>query len=127
MLSPAGPVRDEPQSMPDHVTFPARAGTAVAYDNSNRIWHNAFPNTSGQDRRCLICSYGPYGTSQSGQVVANARRLYMAGKVGADQPMLRQLLGWRLGLGEVRLQRAGASRAPSDPRQSMRSAGAVWR
>ena len=99
MLSPAGPVRDDPHSMPDHVTFPARAGTAVAYDN--RIWHNAFPNTSGQDRRCLICSYGPYGTSQSGQVVANARRLYAAGKLGADQPMLRQLLGWRLGLGEV--------------------------
>ena len=109
--------------MPNHITFPAAAGTSVAYDN--RIWvsqaplwsrllgfskgvsessdaqHNAFPNTSSEDRRCLICSYGPYGTSQSGQVIANARRLHAAGKLGEDQPMLRQLLGWRLGLGAV--------------------------
>ena len=85
--------------MPNHVTFPAKAGTAVAYDN--RIWHNAFPNTSVKDRRCLICSYGRYGTGQSGQVIANARRLYAAGKLGHSQPMLRQLLGWRLGLGVV--------------------------
>jgi hypothetical protein len=113
------------------VTFPAEAGTSVAYDN--RIWHNAMPNTSSEDRRCLICSCacpplppppparratppvqhraaergaaasadGPYGTGQSGQVVSNAKRLYAAGRLGTDQPKLRQLLGFRLGLAEI--------------------------
>lgn len=99
MLAPAGSVRENPHLMPNHVTFPAKAGTSVAYDN--RIWHNAFPNTSGKDRRCLICSYGRYGTGQSGQVIANAWWLHAAGKLGHSQPMLRQLLGWRLGLGVV--------------------------
>jgi len=60
------------------------------------------PNTGGiSDRRCLICSYGAFGTSQSGQVVANAKRLHAAGKLGEDRPVLRQLLGWRLGLAAI--------------------------
>ena len=29
---------EDPRLMPNHITFPCRAGTAVAYDN--RIWHN---------------------------------------------------------------------------------------
>ena len=73
-----------------------KAGTAVMYDN--RIFHNALPNTSGADRCALICSYQPYGRSQSGQVVANAQRLLEAGRLGEDRKVLRQLLGWRLGL-----------------------------
>lgn len=99
MLAPAPEIPGDPHSMRNHVTFPCRAGTAVAYDN--RIWHNAMPNTSGVDRRCLITSYKRYGTGQSGQVIANAKRLLAAGKLGEDQPGLRQMLGWRIGLGEV--------------------------
>ena len=87
-------------AMPHHVSFPLMAGTAIAYDN--RIWHNALPNTTRHDRCCLICSYKPYGTMmQSGQVIANAKRLHTVGKLGPTEPLLRQLLGWRLGLGEV--------------------------
>ena len=60
----------------------------------------ALPNTSGHDRCCLITSYQPYGRSQSGQVVANAQRLLAAGKLdGDDKEKLRQLIGWRLGIG----------------------------
>eukprot|EP01050_Picozoa_sp_SAG11_P015821 SAG11_NODE_2092_length_3841_cov_2.213789_6_plen_400_part_00 len=81
---------------PSFIKFPCKAGTSVMYDN--RIFHNALPNTSGYDRCCLITSYQPFGRSQSGQVVANAERLLAAGRLGEDRPMLRQLLGWRLGL-----------------------------
>ena len=55
---------------------------------------------SGSDRCALITSYQPYGRSQSGQVVGNAERLLKAGKLdGEDKAKLRQLIGWRLGIG----------------------------
>ena len=83
---------------PTFVKFPCKAGTVVMYDN--RIFHNALPNTSGVDRCALITSYQPYGRSQSGQVVGNAERLLKAGKLdGEDKAKLRQLIGWRLGIG----------------------------
>ena len=81
---------------PSFIKFPCKAGTTVIYNN--RIFHNALPNTSGHDRCCLITSYQPFGQLQSGQVIANAERLLATGRLGEDRPMLRQLLGWRLGL-----------------------------
>jgi hypothetical protein len=81
---------------PSFLRFPCKAGTVVMYDN--RIFHNALCNTSGRDRCCLITSYQPFGRSQSGQVVANAQRLLQRGLLGEDRPVLRQLLGLRLGL-----------------------------
>jgi ectoine hydroxylase-related dioxygenase (phytanoyl-CoA dioxygenase family) len=62
---------------PAFVKFPCKAGTVVMYDN--RIFHNALPNTTKEDRCALITSYQPYGRSQSGQVVSNAGRLLAAG------------------------------------------------
>lgn len=85
-------------SEPAFLKFPCKAGTVVMYDN--RIFHNALPNTSGADRCALITSYQPYGRSQSGQVVGNATRLFEAGHLdGEDKAKLRQLIGWRLGIG----------------------------
>lgn len=54
LLAPDGKTTNRDEKMPNHVSFPVKAGTAIAYDN--RIWHNMLPNTTGDDRRCLICS-----------------------------------------------------------------------
>ena len=42
-------------SIPNHVTFAARAGDCMIADIST--WHTAMPNTSDRDRSCTIISY----------------------------------------------------------------------
>ena len=104
--------------VPSYVEFPCKAGQVVMYDN--RIYHNALPNISGRDRCALICSYQPFSggisRGQSGQVIANAERLHQAGQLdGEDRAMLRQLLGWRLGLAGESITEPALHRAVPGP------------
>ena len=45
LTAPAGIEREQPEKMPNHITFPAAAGTSVAYDN--RIWVSQAPRLVG--------------------------------------------------------------------------------